>query len=509
MFFSKIWLFLLTLVAAIAVTVALLLPRPAERAHVMEEQQRLAVGCGVVNILLGDNARRRVDFARRFGRAPELVNALATASGVDALDDKRNASTREIGNRLLASAKGEAPDFAMFVDSRGRVVARVRRDEKDFGDMAAGRPLVDDALAGLVRDDLWVMDNTLFLVAAAPVIGRDPLEYVGAVVLGHRVTAELARGFTEWSRGDRDSTRFHVDLAVYLGGELMASTSAVAIDTAPMVQTVSELTDKDVTRDCLLNRPINLRAGKSEYTAVVARMPGEAQARQAYFTVFIQRPAALGLVGSTTAIRRSDLSPASFPWVFVGAGFVVALILGLGLMVWEADRPLRRLVNDAARLARGDIERLGEDHPGRFGSVARNVNIQIDRVARAAKTARQDLDQLLGPAPQGSLGTIDLLAGVAPSGPAISAAPPSEFRFSDAPKPAAAREPAAAWDAPRAAPGMPPAQAAPQAGARPRPPVPRAPRRRPCRCKRRSPCGSTTTSSAPCHLMPPPPRPCR
>ncbi|HRC57961.1 MAG TPA: hypothetical protein PKU97_18675, partial [Kofleriaceae bacterium] len=168
MFFSKIWLFLLTLVAAIAVTVALLLPRPAERAHVMEEQQRLAVGCGVVNILLGDNARRRVDFARRFGRAPELVNALATASGVETLDDKRNASTREIGNRLLASAKGEAPDFAMFVDARGRVVARVRRDEKDFGDMAAGRPLVDDALAGLVRDDLWVMDNTLFLVAAAP-----------------------------------------------------------------------------------------------------------------------------------------------------------------------------------------------------------------------------------------------------------------------------------------------------------------------------------------------------
>jgi hypothetical protein len=429
MFFSKIWLFLLTLVAALAITIALLLPRPAERAHVLGEQQRLAVGCGVVNVLLTDNARRRVDFARRFSRHPELAAALAAASSADQIDEKRASSTREIGNRLLSSAKGDAPDFAMFIDVRGRVVARAKRDEKEFGDLAAGRPLVDDALAGLVRDDLWVLDNTLYLVAAAPVLGRDPLDYVGAVVLGQRVTTELVRSFTEWSRGDAKNKQFHVDLGVYLGGDLMASTVPVAMDTAPMVKAVSSISNKDTVGDCSLNQPINLKAGDDEYTAVVARMPGEAQARQAYFTVFIQRPGSLGLIGSTTAIRKSDLSPSSFPWALVSGGFVVALVLGLGLMVLESDRPLRRLVADAAKLAKGDIDRLSEDHPGRFGSVARNVNIQIDRVARAAKTAKQDLDQLLGPAPQGSLGTIDLLAGV--SAPAAPAPAPSEFRFSD------------------------------------------------------------------------------
>ncbi len=481
MFFSKIWLFLLTLIAAVAITLALLLPRPAERAHVLGEQQRLAVGCGVVNVLLADNARRRVDFARRFSRSPELASALYSASGADQLDERRMTSAREIGNRLIGQAKGDAPDFAMLIDTRGRVVARAKRDEKEFGDLASGRPLVDDALAGLVRDDLWILDNTLYLVAGAPVVGRDPMEYVGAVVLGHRVTTELARSFTEWSRGDSKNQQFHVDMGVFLGADLVASTTPVAMDTAPMVKAVSALADKkDVSSDCSLNQPIELKAGKEEYTAVVSRMPGEAQARQAYFTVYIQRPSELGLVGSTMAIRKSDLSPSSFPWALVSGGFVIALIIGIGLIALESDRPLRRLVADAGKLAKGDVERLSETvHPGRYGSVARNVNIQIDRVARAAKSAKQDLDQLLGPAPQGSLGTIDLLAGV--SAPAAAAAP-SEFRFSDSqqrPAMAVARELGAPLDLsrpPEAAamgnrmPGMPAAPATPPA--RPRPPVP-------------------------------------
>lgn len=482
MFFSKIWLFLLTLAAALALTTALLLPRPSQRAHELGEQQRLAVGCGVVNLLLADNARSRVESVRRLMRAPELASVLAAASASEAIDERRNASAREVGNRLMASAsaKGSAPDFAMFIDARGRVVGRVGRDDKDYGDVAAGRPLVDDALAGLLRDDLWVVDNTLFLVAAAPVIGGDQLEYVGAVVTGRKVTAELLQAFTAWSRSDKEESQFHIDMAVYLGGELMASTNPAALDSAPMVKAVNEITSKDLSRDCQLNRPIELRSGQTEYTAVAARMPGEAQAHQAYFTVFVRRPGELGLVGTIKAIRKSDLSPGNFPWILVGGGFVLALVLGLGLMVLEADRPLRRLGSDAARLARGDSDRLGEDHAGRFGSVARNVNIHIDRVARAAKSAKQDLDQLLGPAPQGSLGTIDLLAGVTPSAPAVAPPPPSEFRFSDTGKSASPSRPQ--QSAGSSAPGL-PGMSAPSAmpvatavePARRAPPIPRAP----------------------------------
>jgi hypothetical protein len=80
---------------------------------------------------------------------------------------------------------------------------------------------------------------------------------------------------------------------------------------------------------------------------------------------------------------------------------------------------------------------MSEDaHRGKFGSIARSVNIQIDKLGREAKSAKKDLDQLLGPAPEGGLGTIDLLAtalpSVRPGGPAPAVPPPpSEFRFQD------------------------------------------------------------------------------
>ena len=173
---------------------------------------------------------------------------------------------------------------------------------------------------------------------------------------------------------------------------------------------------------------------------------------------------------------------------------MLALGGGIGLMLWEADRPLRKLTADAVRLAKGETERLAEDaHPGKFGSIARSVNIHIDKLGREAKSAKKDLDGLLGPAPEGSLGTIDLLAtalpSVRPGGPVTPVAPPpSEFRFGDSgptiarpsvPTPAAPVARPAAPPVPRssaAMPGMTPPPAplppAPQMPAMPRMPTP-------------------------------------
>jgi hypothetical protein len=148
-------------------------------------------------------------------------------------------------------------------------------------------------------------------------------------------------------------------------------------------------------------------------------------------------------------------------------GFVGALAIGLGLMVFEHDRPVRRLAADAVELAKGKGERLPEErHGGRLGSVARSVNIHIDKLAREARAARRDLDQLLGPA-DGSFGSLDAIDVPAP--PPRAAPPPAEFRFR---RPASSRP---SWR-----PGAP----APPPAARDAAP---APRRRGRKTRRRSP----------------------
>ena len=437
MFLAKIWFFLVALVAAVAITIALVLPRPAQRVFVQEEAQRLVVACGVIDILLGDDARNRVELAGAFARTQEIVTALEGASGANTIDEARMKQVRGVGESVMKTIQGaRKPDFAMLIDRRGRVVARVQLDENDFGDIAAGRPIIDDALNGYLRDDLWAQNGTMYFVSAAPVIKRDPpVAYVGAIVLGHQVTNALASKLV---------SSLNVDVGFYLGKDDVAGSKNIAVDHGPLLDSVKTLQGGDINQDCQAAKPIEISTGKEDYTAVVARLPGEAALKNAFYSVLIKRPEAVGFMGTLKAVSQSDLGSTKLLWPVVGGLFLLMLGGGIAFMFFESDRPLKRLTADAVRLAKGEKERLGEDeHPGKFGSIARSVNIAIDKLGREAKTAKKDLDQLLGPAPEGSLGTIDLLATslppARPGGPAPAVSPPpSDFRFND-PGPAPSR----------------------------------------------------------------------
>jgi hypothetical protein len=478
-FLSKIWFFLIALAAAVGLTVALVMPRPAQRAIIADEHDKLRTACSVIGVLLADDARKRVELAGTFARAKEIVTTLEGASGAATLDQKRMKEARDEGEKLMKGIQGRTPDWAMLVDKRGRVVARVRYDQEDFGDIVAGRPLVDDALAGYLRDDLWAQGGTLYFVSASPVVKRTATEgqnpYVGAVVLGHKVTNELAQKL---------ASQLEVDLGFHLGTDDVASSKTAALDHKPMQDAAAALPGNDLKLDCAAwdasknHPPLEIHAGTDVYDAVVARLPGEAQSKGAFYSVFVHPPDQKGFMGTLRGVNKTDLSFKSFPWIVVGAGFLVVLGLGIGLMWIESDRPVRRLAADAVKLAKNETERLREDeHGGKYGSIARSVNIHIDKLGRDAKNANKNLDQLLGPAPEGSLGTIDLLAGALPARgtPAPAAPPPSEFKFGDSAMSAPAA-PAATFKPstppPRAIPTPPPIRVTPPPVAAPPPPAP-------------------------------------
>ncbi len=101
MFLSKIWFFLVALAAAIALTIALVMPRPAQRQLETEETARLTTACSVIDILLADAARDRVAFAATFARAPEVVGALDAASAAKDLDAARMKQVRQATEDLI------------------------------------------------------------------------------------------------------------------------------------------------------------------------------------------------------------------------------------------------------------------------------------------------------------------------------------------------------------------------------------------------------------------------
>lgn len=405
MFWSKIWFFLTAVIAAAAITIALMLPRPAERQRLADERQRVITACDVVNILLGTNARSRVDLAGTFARSEIDVSAvLAPATLSDGISGEANQTARTVATQLLDSTTGDKPDFVMLVDARGRVVARVGVHDDRYGDTLAGYFVVDDALDGYMRDDLWTIDGTLYLVAAAPVFGN---RWAGAVIIGHAMDQELAK---------RLVGQLGVHLVVYAGGQPVATTNPVSIHTET-VRRYAELSSAEtpVAQDCRNSKSFDIVTGSETYTALVARMPGEAGEQGAFFSVFVERPAALGLTGTMKAVTRDDIGFGDFPWILLGLGLVAAVGIGVGLMIFEVDRPVRRLSNDTVKLAQGVAERLEDErHRGHFGSIARSVNIYVDKAKREAR-----------PAPAPSAGVLP------PVTPAFTPPPPSEFKFTD------------------------------------------------------------------------------
>lgn len=436
MFLSKIWFFLVTVLAALAITVALVMPRPAERAGLIQENKSVRTACQVSNILLRDNARARMQLTSEFAQAVrelKLSTTLFEASKGEIISGQVNATGRKELTELLKTVTGDKPSFIWLLDRKGRVVARSDLDDQSYGDSMRGYYLVQDALDGYVRDDLWMLEDGLFRVAAAPVLTRD-LQWAGAIVLGHAIDKDFAGKLA----GNIDA-----NINFYVSGDAVASSQPVQIH-KDVVTGSKELTKIEAGQDCATSEVLRVEAGKARYAAVNSRLPGEAGQQGAFFSVYIQQADPLDFMGTLKAAKKDDLGFDRFPWVMVALTFILLMGVGFFLMFREVDGPLKRLNKEAVALAQDELERFHEDsHRSKYGSIARSVNISIDKMHRATKAAKKDLDQLLGPAPAAGESHDAAASALPPIGPGgdlggLSSPPPSEFKFGGAPAPAAA-----------------------------------------------------------------------
>jgi hypothetical protein len=419
MFLSKIWIFLLAIAAAIALTLALVMPRPAQRAKLASDRDRLRRACGVAEILLRDSARNRMQLAGEFSRAAGLDDALAAAGRGEIVRGEHHTQAKTLLQALKvdgSEALARRLDVALL-DRRGRVVARSGKKAATYGDSMAGYFLVDDALDGYLRDDVWIDGGALYLVAGAPVVTRQ-LDWAGAVIVREAIDKDLA---------DELATQLDAHVSFYVADEAVATSDAAPIHKEVLAR-FAELPPPGEQPDCVANEPFVVDAGDQSYWVQLARLPGEAGALGAFYAVFAEHAGDAGIGATIGAVTKDDLSFGNFPWLAVGGLFLVMVIGGIALTIVEADRPVRRLGADAVKLAKGEGERLDEiRHRGRYGSIARSVNIAIDKIAREAKSAKKDLDNLLGPLP----GAAALPASGPRGEPAMPFAPPppSEFKF--------------------------------------------------------------------------------
>jgi hypothetical protein len=328
----------------------------------------------------------------------KLDAVLDEASKSPVISDASHNTARDTLQFVLSQVSGkQKPQFVIALDAKGRVVSRAgdEKADKQWGDDLSGYFLVKDALRGYLRDDLWLLGEELYRVAAAPVIERARDAYVGAVVIGHKVDLTLAKDLDE---------RVEARVAFFVQGQPVATSISTPITkdiSAEFAKRRAELDARDADGRLIPQKPFTVTAGAQAYEVAIRRLPGEVGAQDGFYAVFAERPAAVGFLGTLGAITKDDISLGRFPWIPLGAGFVVVVLFGMVLMWLEADRPLRRLVGDAVVLGKGEASTLTEDrHKGKFGSIARSVNIALEKLVRESRAAKKDLGAVLGPPPE-------------------------------------------------------------------------------------------------------------
>src|SRR6185369_2408461 len=331
MFLSKIWFILIALLAGVAVTMALIAPRPAVQKLALLEGQRLDRAQYAAEQMLKVDAHKWIDRVSKLGRDAIIAESLDSASRGAGELGVIHKTVKDRFRSLLPDLAGSGIVSLVAVDNKGRVVARAGDDDKEYGDYVGGAEVVADALRGYLSDDVWGTGGRLVRVAAAPVLSKSRDRIVGALYIG----AETGAGFVERLHKNLD-----VDVALFLRGKLIAST-AYAAELAALPEIIAQHAHEiaEVKRTPALS----LAAGAAELLAVAAPFPGQAGQQQAYYALIGKKPAKSDLASLLSGTNSDDLKWGNFPWIPLAAGIFGAIAIGLFLQRAEGETPLRKL----------------------------------------------------------------------------------------------------------------------------------------------------------------------
>lgn len=429
MFLSKIWFILIALVAAVAVTFALVAPSPAVRKLEALEGQRLDRAQYAAEEMFKVDAHKWIDRVSKLGRDAILSESLDAASRGSGEYSVIHRTIQDRFRTLIPDLASGGIDEIVALDNKGRVIARVGGDnDKEYGDYVTGAEVVADALRGYLSDDVWGFGGKLERVAGAPVLSKGKDRIVGAIYVG----AETGPAFTERLKKNLD-----VDVALLLRGKVIASTRAPGeIDALPALVAQHTKDIETLTR----THALPLVAGQDKLLVVAAPFAGQAGEQQAYYALIGEQPAKSDLRALLGNVSSDDLKWDRFPWVPLALVTFAMIAIGLILQRVEVESPLGKLRRELQRLASGDIQRIEDSrYGGKIGGLARDVNAAVERFTHApaarSEMAGKDLNAILGPS-GGS--TFDLpAAGSAFSGstPAPSFAPSASPSFAPPPLP--------------------------------------------------------------------------
>lgn len=461
---SRFWYFLVAVAAGVGVAGAFIAQDQINRNSSIRLEEQLRRDRIELELWLRYDARARLDDIAPMAANTDVRSALLQASGrrdrtqlETSLRDSLGRKLAELNNQLQEGAA----QLLFAVDKQGEIIAQLGGSTPPAGAGLSQFPVVGRAIHGYVGDDVWVYNDTLYRVAARPVIDRG--QYVGAVVHCTEVSAALVSRLASRVPG--------ASLSFFMRERLVASHVEPGEGTPQAPQITAALATA-LENPALDSDRHTGSVDVGEGKGVFALVTGTAAHAQVGYV--ITRP--VKMLGSPLDLFRYEESIGSINWILVAGLILVFGLLGVLFMWLEVTRPLNAFRQVAKALGSGQLQRLDEAKlVRRYRQIGQDINQGIDRIAgssAAAPPKSADLDQLLGDSSPGDRASTPFFGFAGNEDETESAPLPKPGPPAPAAVPAA---PAPAPPPPAAAPAPPPAPFAPPAPAPVAAPPPPAP----------------------------------
>ncbi len=466
MFISRFWTALLALAVGGLLAIVILGKDVVNRERVENTTAILYKEMTKVDVALKLHARKRLDVLLTVAVDPEVRRLFySAASNQDKLVKVRNALLNTLRKKNSNLDKYTA-DLLIALNLKGEVICQVGKNEREHGYVLAGFPAVDAALRGYIRDDIWKLNNDVYLMAMRPVIEQG--RYVGAIVHAMKVSDKLAVAISP-----------SLQLAFFAGNTMVAVGSPPAVK-GPKAQGshIAQPLDK-----VLLNAKFQkdgysevqrIESSEDEFMAVYSRIRGEAANNNVGYALVASIDVMIAPTEFYEKAGTQDIDALPTAWLIIGV--ILVILIGWAWNYLEAERPVGKLLQSIVALEKSDPKDQLNIYRFRrkIRKVATAINALIDYKMRSiletsetsSETSSKSIDAILGQGDNDSRLSSASFKFVEPTASDVPPPPPVEGQSSSS----SSDEPAPSRPITMPQEKLPPAVA--KAGPKNRPPTP-------------------------------------
>ncbi|MBN2804525.1 MAG: hypothetical protein JXR91_15630 [Deltaproteobacteria bacterium] len=346
MFLSRFWTLLLVIFAALMLAISLLAKDMVNREREENATSQLYSELEKMDVGFTLFARKRLDVIVSISADADVRKYISVSNGTLAKRDEIRPKLLNILEKRNGELNQYKADMLLALDKEGKVVVKAGSKGRQNDFSLAGFPVVDAALRGYVRDDVWKLGSDVYLIGVRPVIEDD--SYVGAIVHGIQINDLLAARFSKTSQ-----------IAFYSGSVMNAvgnidNTPIKFAKEAAISEGLSKIQSQKRYQEKGRSEPIRFTDNGEDFLGIYSKIRGEAALNDVGWVVITSVSPQIELPSIYEQAGTQDIK--NLPLGLIIGSSVLLLLLGWFWNYFESERPIHKLYKAIDALGTSDVK---------------------------------------------------------------------------------------------------------------------------------------------------------